>query len=101
MEPEGSTSIPSTGSSTRILFYIIRLVRHPDTPVQRSLDEHSFYLEETVEPGPARKAWHILGRLLLVPSSHQCPVLPVASGRMVESPVIQSSCSALGTTLSP
>lgn len=30
MEPEGPTSIPSTGSSTWLLFYSIRLVGHPD-----------------------------------------------------------------------
>lgn len=88
MEPEGPTSIPSTGSSTWLLFYSIRLVGHPDT----ALDEHSLYLEETAEPGPARKTWHILGGLLSVPSSHQCPVLPAASGHMVESPVMQRSC---------
>ncbi|KAK7826870.1 hypothetical protein U0070_026466 [Myodes glareolus] len=45
----------------------IRLVGHPDTAVQRSLDEHSFYLEEMAEPGPAKKTWHILGRLLSDP----------------------------------
>ena len=57
----------STGGSTWLLFYSIRLVGHPDTAVQHSLDEHCLYLEETAEPGPARKTWHILGRLL---SSH-------------------------------